>query len=536
MYQFAILFNPSARVYNLRLLLLANIATGLCVGLSGGYSLTICSILICIHHVLGLFRWTMRGLAAIDLALVVLEMDGAAYVQYQVSLWSLASLSVLLFIALASVVVAAVFRTATIVKSKGRIWGQRFDFLGCCRHVHPRYTPLTILLNRSLARPLVRGESRPIIFARAVIISGIVLGAPAFGVYTIFIMPLNAQFYTRASVPSASDVTFDASYPSGNVTVVLVCPCSWEEVANISISIPAEVGGVYVWPVQGDLSDDVLFWSLSTAEPGPTPLLPGSHLFGLMFWTRREHATGPVWGISTPSVTMFIAEVAGLQPYPPSDAFEANSTTLTLVPAFGYATEFVQETVDATALSGVATFGGFWTFLNGAFALLFGANVIYFAFGEWKRSLFEAVLTPATGRRPLSALGVVHVFQRRALVRRWHDDFPAIYREGGAPGSESAGIVAFIRERLVDLGADPRASLDLPDNTNGQTRREASHHPELGACAHPQVTGSTDEKGSPRRAWKGALPETDAELKPGYRLDEIPLLDMDLGLGEGFKV
>ncbi|KAJ7120113.1 hypothetical protein C8R44DRAFT_736966 [Mycena epipterygia] len=94
--------------------------------------------------------------------------------------------------------------------------------------------------------------------------------------------------------------------------------------------------------------------------------------------------------------------------------------------------------MDASPLSGISALGGFWSFVNGAFALIFGANVIYFAFG----------------RRPLSALGAIHIFQRRALARQWHRDFPALHSEGGRPGSDSAGIVAFLRDRLVDLDSD----------------------------------------------------------------------------------
>jgi hypothetical protein len=74
------------------------------------------------------------------------------------------------------------------------------------------------------------------------------------------------------------------------------------------------------------------------------------------------------------------------------------------------------------------------------------------------------------GRRPLSALGIVHIFQRRALEERWHADFPALHPEGGLPGSESAGIVAFIRERPVDVGQDPRQKANsLPDLTEDGT-------------------------------------------------------------------
>jgi hypothetical protein len=46
------------------------------------------------------------------------------------------------------------------------------------------------------------------------------------------------------------------------------------------------------------------------------------------------------------------------------------------------------------------------------------------------------------------------------LVRQWHEDFPALHSEGGLPGSESAGIVAFIRERLVDLEEKPLVDED----------------------------------------------------------------------------
>jgi hypothetical protein len=53
----------------------------------------------------------------------------------------------------------------------------------------------------------------------------------------------------------------------------------------------------------------------------------------------------------------------------------------------------------------------------------------------------------------LSAL--IHIFQRNALVRRWHADFPALRTEGGVPGSESAGVVAFIRERLINIDEEP---------------------------------------------------------------------------------
>ncbi|KAF8211155.1 hypothetical protein K438DRAFT_26040 [Mycena galopus ATCC 62051] len=154
---------------------------------------------------------------------------------------------------------------------------------------------------------------------------------------------------------------------------------------------------------------------------------------------------------------------------------------------------YLVDTRDDSALSGIASFGGVWTFVNGAFALFFGANVIYFLFG----------------RRPLSALGVVHVFQRAALVRQWNDDFPVIHTEGGLPGSERAGIVAFIRERLVDLGEDPLRPTCDSDDIEAQNNDHTSANGQEIAIEHEELSKKHTE----------------------YQLDEIPLMDIDLGLG-----
>ncbi|KAJ6543076.1 hypothetical protein B0H19DRAFT_1268245 [Mycena capillaripes] len=181
---------------------------------------------------------------------------------------------------------------------------------------------------------------------------------------------------------------------------------------------------------------------------------------------------------------------------------------LTLVQQNAFATRIFEDTLDSTALSGIATFGGFWTFLNGAFALCFGANVIYFMFG----------------RRPLSALGVVHMFQRRRLVRQWHEDFPAIHTEGGLPGSESAGIVAFIRERLVDLGEDPRA-------TEAQSDVESQPSP-VEREKEGDDTSSVLLSVAPTPQRAGNYPTSKYLAQSGYILDEILLLDVDLGTDE----
>lgn len=145
------------------------------------------------------------------------------------------------------------------------------------------------------------------------------------------------------------------------------------------------------------------------------------------------------------------------------------------------------------------------------------------------------VLTIHSGRRPLSALGVIHIFQRRALVRQWNEDFPALHSEGGLPGSASAGIVAFIRERLVDVGNDSGFIQAHHNDAEAQTGAEAggSHG------SSPNLDEGTIGEGNKMLDHAPNASLTSREcgfmLDAGYLLEEvsISLMDMDLGLGGG---
>jgi hypothetical protein len=79
------------------------------------------------------------------------------------------------------------------------------------------------------------------------------------------------------------------------------------------------------------------------------------------------------------------------------------------------------------------------------------------------------------------------MFQKRTLMRNWCDDFPSLHTEGGLPGSESAGIVAFLRERLLDVDdpnskpvaadARPRAPISPPVVMEKDARAEKIQGP-----------------------------------------------------------
>jgi hypothetical protein len=50
--------------------------------------------------------------------------------------------------------------------------------------------------------------------------------------------------------------------------------------------------------------------------------------------------------------------------------------------------------------------------------------------------------------------------------------------EGGQPGSESAGVVAFIRERLIDIDQDPQTST----KNDLEARHSTSGHDDLSSA------------------------------------------------------
>ncbi|KAJ7800154.1 hypothetical protein B0H14DRAFT_2616450 [Mycena olivaceomarginata] len=214
----------------------------------------------------------------------------------------------------------------------------------------------------------------------------------------------------------------------GNPVIGKPSPCSWMDVLNMTIALSIEQGnGAYATPLSGSLqesrasADEYLMASLfyDIGSSG-VPLLPGSRLFGVVNWTRRDLIITSTWGSCIE--TIFTPDITGLQPDPRNVSYPS-ATTLTLFQPPG--PHYTSITLRNCRRNSPERF---WTFLNGAFALFFGANVLYF--------MFEKL---------------------------WHEDSPAIHTEGCLPGSESAGIVAFICERLVDLGQDPGATTVPPD-------------------------------------------------------------------------
>ncbi|KAJ7681943.1 hypothetical protein DFH06DRAFT_1387931 [Mycena polygramma] len=432
MWSSTVLFNPTARVYNVRLLLSVTLTMISWTSYTAHYpSISLASsllslgtgCLILLHHISILFVG-QRPIALFDLSVTVVEIIVVACLESQ---WG-----AYIVLLLAPLIVAAVFRMATIRASPERFWRQKFAFLGGCSSTNPPYTAWRILMNRSLGRPLVRGEFRGIIIVRALILSGVMIILPIFAVYSIIWIPLQAEVRTNTlSPPQLSEVASLESTISynQNVTIALIdsylpldlplargtarvviwmgsppsavlcptsspdnmdplvvarCPTGWTD-SNITISITfANPPSIFsVFPGVGDIEDFLQFTE-------PIPVTPGIQLFAYLKWTSRQIFAAP----SSRLLGAFIINSL-------THENDSLSSTLTLVQREGTPTKFLQDSA-ATPIDGISAFGGAWTFINGAFVLFFGANVLYFAFG-------------------------------------------------GQPGSESAGIVAFIRERLVDI-------------------------------------------------------------------------------------
>ncbi|KAJ7282467.1 hypothetical protein C8J57DRAFT_1218681 [Mycena rebaudengoi] len=523
-----ILFNVTLRVYCFRLLVLVTAGSfvylliapdhqiswghdsnmGICLRARTFAIGTYCLILG--HHIALVFKWRLK-LAAVDWFLVILEIGGVVYLTSCLTAnldgllvtFGVRVLRVALSLILAALIASGIFRAATIYKSIVPAIDQPFNLFGECPDIHPPYTPVGILLNRSVARPLVRGELPVIMVLRALVLSCLCLGLPAYAIYTTTVRPLSAPVYTR-TVNNAGTyvanlyedpalIAFRCDFPmsifrvSGTVnkysklanTVqecpvdsdrysgLATCPLSWTSYTNITICMKFELteamefehteeASVAVYPGIGDEIDII-------ENSKGIDVLAGAHLAAFVDWKfmRKLTQTQGVALFRPAMKTIVISEFTALQPdpSPPATCGGLQTATLTLRSRNIGSTSYIEEYTDTSWLDAVAALGGFWTFVNGAFAVVFGANVLYFLFR----------------RRPLSALGLIHIFQRRTLARNWSTDFPAIYSEGGRPGTENAGIVAFIRERLVDLNEDEMR--DVEDAEDQRCSQKGSHSP-----------------------------------------------------------
>ncbi|KAJ7930717.1 hypothetical protein B0H13DRAFT_2264067 [Mycena leptocephala] len=433
------------------------------------------SCLVLVHHITMLFKWPL-ALAAIDW---VVTLGEVSVVGYAVCRWGLAFL-----VQLVPLTLAVIFRTTSIMNSPDGLHRQHFDFLGGCAKSKPGYTPLRILINRSLSRPLIRGESRRLMTIRGLALS---MQCP-LQADVLMRQKKGLPYYMSNSTEDSenariilSNFNMNGNY---NLTTDVVAKlktgnvnCSVNYTSDLSTSLadyfsprtspefPDDM--VYVTPGRGD-SSDILQYS------DPIPIIRGSHLVVLLTWTEIQVFKNFLYRLVGPlasSRTITSNRVNFVQPEPFRLNDSVNIATLRLIQRDNVAMTLIEEYTETSAVMGIAGLGGMWTMVS--------------------------------GRRPLSPLGLAHTFHRRRLMQKLHEDFPALRTEGGDPGTENAGVVAFLRERLVDLD---------DDDDEGTHDLEAPNM-EYGKDAQTVKNG-----------------ESALEFNSGYYLEEIQPMDMALGV------
>ncbi|KAJ7438971.1 hypothetical protein FB451DRAFT_1192348 [Mycena latifolia] len=144
--------------------------------------------------------------------------------------------------------------------------------------------------------------------------------------------------------------------------------------------------------------------------------------------------------------------MAQQDPLPPDAG--PQTASLRLIRLYREPIQLLEEYDDKSVITGISFVGGFWTVMN---------SVVVFLFGQ----------------RPLSAIGLLHRFQGRSLIAKWHEDFQAIHSEGGRPGTANAGCVAFLRERLLDRDAKDSSTANDGDDLEAQHLNAGTQYIEL---------------------------------------------------------
>jgi hypothetical protein len=117
-------------------------------------------------------------------------------------------------------------------------------------------------------------------------------------------------------------------------------------------------------------------------------------------------------------------------------------------------------------------------------------------------------------------------------MEKLHEDSPTLRTEGGDPGTENAGVVAFLRERLVDLDDDDEThDLEALNMGYGKEPKEGTPRtiPQDYSMGYNGVFSDSDSTIQNVQIAKNGEPTSD--FNSGYYLDEIQPMDMDLGVG-----
>jgi hypothetical protein len=144
-------------------------------------------------------------------------------------------------------------------------------------------------------------------------------------------------------------------------------------------------------------------------------------------------------------------DMAGTDPFaviPPND----NTASLRIFNPYKTSLwQTIQDQPDSAVLDALASTGGLWTFINGAFGFIFGGGILLaLSTSSPSRSLeqFTSFLF-CIDARPKSMFGLVHQFYSGRIRDNLKREFPLLEQQ--AFGKPSDGMSAFLAEYIVNL-------------------------------------------------------------------------------------
>jgi hypothetical protein len=125
----------------------------------------------------------------------------------------------------------------------------------------------------------------------------------------------------------------------------------------------------------------------------------------------------------------------------------------------------IQDQSNSAVLDALSSTGGLWTFINGAFALVFGGGILLaMSTSSPPRSLVQFISFPfSIDTKRTSIFGLVHKFYWNRIRDSLNWEFPLLDEQ--AHGRSSAGMSAFLAEYVIDLDVlkDPNEASSLHD-------------------------------------------------------------------------
>ncbi|KAF9044389.1 hypothetical protein BJ165DRAFT_1480936 [Panaeolus papilionaceus] len=200
-----------------------------------------------------------------------------------------------------------------------------------------------------------------------------------------------------------------------------------------------DAGAIAIYPsLMGDLDTGLML-----RDTTPFPLAPGVNYFATIsvkgrraFDNRAQVAS--TFGILDSTKDYIVPSIGFAIPDTLARGklgLSFNISSLRLSGVFD-TTEFRAEIDqrDKTVFAGLATVGGFFTFLSGVFAFIFGTTLL--------RILFDI--------RELSIFGIAQKRDRKKIVKAYLDAYPSLRAELELEASQR-GAVAILQDHLLDM-------------------------------------------------------------------------------------